>query len=374
MGQPSDLRRVAIDVAGTTVGAVVLRVGNPQCVVLEHTLDEARYRRLGAPSNTIRSSRRHERRVRRRRGPRRVRILIWRGASGRPSPPGRARAQRPWRPSLRRGREDRGRRLAGGSQRVEWLDDGLYLTGGRRRLGGPMDPLIRTAPGGRGRRGLFPAEQQSTAAGRPSASSRSRGVPGDAGDADGHAVGAGAPSRGHHRPHGGLVGQRGRALAVTALLGPLLAIVLHVAPARRPWLVRRSDHLPVHRQLHHRGGDVRPRPRPPDRVHGAVLTPRRPKRGPAAGRVRLLSTVLSMWISNTRRRDDVPDRPVDRVASVDAVHRGTPRFRRFATTIMLISAYGPRSAAWRPRSHAAQPHRLGMLREVIGRNCPSSAG
>jgi len=47
MGQPEGIERRTMDVGGEIVGAIVLRVGNPQCVVLEPRLDEARYRRLG---------------------------------------------------------------------------------------------------------------------------------------------------------------------------------------------------------------------------------------------------------------------------------------------------------------------------------------
>ena len=47
MGAPEGVRQAVLDVGGETVTAVVLRVGNPQCVVLEAMLDEARYRRLG---------------------------------------------------------------------------------------------------------------------------------------------------------------------------------------------------------------------------------------------------------------------------------------------------------------------------------------
>jgi diaminopimelate epimerase len=46
MGTPERLRRVALDVAGETVDAGALVVGNPQCVMLA-ALDEARLARLG---------------------------------------------------------------------------------------------------------------------------------------------------------------------------------------------------------------------------------------------------------------------------------------------------------------------------------------
>jgi diaminopimelate epimerase len=47
MGPPTDLRHEVIDVGGTLVGCVVLRVGNPQCVVLGPATPE-RLRAIGA--------------------------------------------------------------------------------------------------------------------------------------------------------------------------------------------------------------------------------------------------------------------------------------------------------------------------------------
>jgi diaminopimelate epimerase len=47
MGPVEDLARTRLDVAGETVDAVTLRVGNPQCVILADRLDEARLHRIG---------------------------------------------------------------------------------------------------------------------------------------------------------------------------------------------------------------------------------------------------------------------------------------------------------------------------------------
>ena len=47
-GPPGRHQAATLDVGGAAVEAVVLRVGNPQCVVLETALDDERYRRLGA--------------------------------------------------------------------------------------------------------------------------------------------------------------------------------------------------------------------------------------------------------------------------------------------------------------------------------------
>jgi diaminopimelate epimerase len=47
MGLVEDLRQVTLDVAGESVEAVAMRVGNPQCVILAPELDTARLHRIG---------------------------------------------------------------------------------------------------------------------------------------------------------------------------------------------------------------------------------------------------------------------------------------------------------------------------------------
>ena len=48
MGAPADVRQVSLMAGGETLSAVVLSMGNPQCVVLGPLPDEERFRRLGA--------------------------------------------------------------------------------------------------------------------------------------------------------------------------------------------------------------------------------------------------------------------------------------------------------------------------------------
>ena len=48
MGAPADVRQVSLMAGGETLRAVVLSMGNPQCVVLGPLPDEERFRRLGA--------------------------------------------------------------------------------------------------------------------------------------------------------------------------------------------------------------------------------------------------------------------------------------------------------------------------------------
>jgi diaminopimelate epimerase len=131
MGQPSDVRRATIDVGGAAVEAVVLRVGNPQCVVLERALDETRYRRLGAalehhrffPEGTNVEFACVEQ-------PNLLRILIWERGVG-PTLASGTGACAAAVAAMMYGGADRDVTVAspGGSQRVEWRDDGLQLTG-----------------------------------------------------------------------------------------------------------------------------------------------------------------------------------------------------------------------------------------------------
>jgi len=131
MGQPADIRRALIDVEGTAVHAVVLRVGNPQCVVLDDALDEARYRRLGPalehhpffPEGTNVEFAVVE-------DPGLVRVLIWERGVGATLASGTGACAA----AVAAMTYGRARRIVdvvspGGSQRVEWLADGLFLTG-----------------------------------------------------------------------------------------------------------------------------------------------------------------------------------------------------------------------------------------------------
>ncbi len=131
MGTPVDVRKAAIMVEGEKVDAVILRVGNPQCVILEPALDEARYRRLGPllehhemfPDGTNVEFARVD-------NPGLVSILIWERGVG---------------PTLSSGTGSCAAGVAaiafggaarqvdvcapGGTQRVEWTDAGVFLTG-----------------------------------------------------------------------------------------------------------------------------------------------------------------------------------------------------------------------------------------------------
>jgi diaminopimelate epimerase len=131
MGHPTDIRRATLDVAGASVDAVILRVGNPQCVVLEDHLDETRYRTLGRalehhsyfPAGTNVEFATVE-------GPGIVRILIWERGVG-PTLASGTGACAAAVAAMTYGGAARDVNVVslGGTQRVEWREDGLYLTG-----------------------------------------------------------------------------------------------------------------------------------------------------------------------------------------------------------------------------------------------------
>ena len=131
MGHPEDVKRAVLNVHGTPVSIIALRVGNPQCVVLESALDEERYRALGSalerhpffPEGTNVEFAIVEH-------PARIRILIWERGVGptRASGTGACAAAVAG-ASFGGAARDVEVVSPGGTQRVEWLDDGLYLTG-----------------------------------------------------------------------------------------------------------------------------------------------------------------------------------------------------------------------------------------------------
>jgi diaminopimelate epimerase len=130
MGQPERIARVVLDVSGQPIDVVTLRVGNPQCVVLGDVTHE-RLNRIAAalavhphfPEGTNVELATVEDRGR-------VRILIWERGVG-PTEASGTGACAAAVAAIRYGGADRDVQVAspGGVQRVEWLDDGLYLTG-----------------------------------------------------------------------------------------------------------------------------------------------------------------------------------------------------------------------------------------------------
>jgi diaminopimelate epimerase len=131
MGLPADLREVDITAAGERVRLAVMTFGNPQCVALGPLPDEARFRRLGpalehhelfpARSNVEFASVE---------APDRVRILIWERGVGPTMSSGTGSCASLIAAAAFGGAARDAEVIApGGSQRVEWRDDNVYLTG-----------------------------------------------------------------------------------------------------------------------------------------------------------------------------------------------------------------------------------------------------
>lgn len=130
MGQPELVTRVRLAVGSTTVDAITLRVGNPQCVVLGEVNDD-RLRTIASalavhphfPEGTNVELASVESRDR-------VRILIWERGVG-PTESSGTGACAAAVAAIQYGGASRAVDVdaPGGTQRVEWRDEGLYLTG-----------------------------------------------------------------------------------------------------------------------------------------------------------------------------------------------------------------------------------------------------
>ncbi len=130
MGQPEQVTRRTIRVGAADIDAVTLRVGNPQCVVLGEATEE-RLHEIAAPlavhpsfpeGTNVELASVDD--------PRHVRILIWERGVG-PTEASGTGACAAAVAAMRYGGADRDVQVVspGGTQRVEWLHDGLYLTG-----------------------------------------------------------------------------------------------------------------------------------------------------------------------------------------------------------------------------------------------------
>lgn len=133
MGQPEELQKRPIDVDGTPVECVTLRVGNPQCIVLgpaSHVTHE-RLHSLAARL-AIHSIFPHGTNVELAtvEAPDRVRILIWERGVGPTEASGTgACASAVAAMAFDGARRDVQVVSPGGSQRVEWTGEGIFLTG-----------------------------------------------------------------------------------------------------------------------------------------------------------------------------------------------------------------------------------------------------
>ena len=132
MGQPDRVVEEQIDAAGETLTVTTLAIGNPQCVALMKQLpDFQRFNRLGPALST------HKRFTHGTNvefavveAPNRVRILIWERGVG-PTHASGTGACASAIAAIAHGGAARDIEVVapGGTQRVEWRDDGVYLTG-----------------------------------------------------------------------------------------------------------------------------------------------------------------------------------------------------------------------------------------------------
>ena len=131
MGQPTNLRQATIAVLGERVIASVLEVGNPQCVVLGPLPDPDRFDRFGPalathpmfPAGTNVEFAEVQ-------TPDRVGILIWERGVGPTTSSGTGSVAAAVAAAAHGGANRSVDVVApGGGQRVEWVEDGVYLTG-----------------------------------------------------------------------------------------------------------------------------------------------------------------------------------------------------------------------------------------------------
>jgi diaminopimelate epimerase len=137
MGQPDQIDRVALDAGGERVEAVTLRVGNPQCVVLGGGLTRERLHSVAAGLSThAHFAEGTNVELATVESPERVRILIWERGVG-PTEASGTGACAAAVAAMQFGGASRVVDVVspGGTQRVEWLDDGLYLTGAASLIG-----------------------------------------------------------------------------------------------------------------------------------------------------------------------------------------------------------------------------------------------
>jgi len=130
MGQPEQVQQRTIDVDGTPVTAVTLRVGNPQCVVLGEVTEERLHTiaaKLAVHPVFPEGSNVELAKVE---GLDRVRILIWERGVG-PTEASGTGACAAAVAAMTYGFAQRDVQVSspGGTQRVEWTERGLFLTG-----------------------------------------------------------------------------------------------------------------------------------------------------------------------------------------------------------------------------------------------------
>ncbi len=131
MGQPTDVRQVQIPVMGEAVTASILGIGNPQCVILGPLPNADRFAKLGPalskhvmfPAGTNVEFAEVE-------SPDRVRMVIWERGVGPTTSSGTGASAVAVAAAAHGGAARVVDVVApGGTQRVEWCEDGVFLTG-----------------------------------------------------------------------------------------------------------------------------------------------------------------------------------------------------------------------------------------------------
>jgi diaminopimelate epimerase len=130
MGPPERIDRVELEVNGQLVEAITLAVGNPQCVVLGEATDE-RLHTIAAPLAVHRHFPRGTNvELATVEAPNRVRILIWERGVGPTEASGTGACAAAVAAHRFGGASNEVEVVSpGGTQRVEWREDSLYLTG-----------------------------------------------------------------------------------------------------------------------------------------------------------------------------------------------------------------------------------------------------
>jgi diaminopimelate epimerase len=131
MGRPTELRRVSVAVGDESVDLITLNIGNPQAIILGPLPGDDRFQRVGAalerhqsfPEGTNVEFVQVE-------APDRIRIRIWERGVGPTTSSGTGScaslvAAAAYGGALR----DAEVIAPGGAQRVEWLEESVYLTG-----------------------------------------------------------------------------------------------------------------------------------------------------------------------------------------------------------------------------------------------------
>ena len=155
MGQPTNVQQETLVVGGESLPVTILGMGNPQCVALVEDLpDEARFHRLGpAIATHARFSAGTNVEFAKLEAPNQLRILIWERGVGPTQASGTGACASAVAAIAHRGAaRDIDVISPGGTQRVEWKDDGVYLTGWAEIVfDGQWIPNPEASPGARSR-------------------------------------------------------------------------------------------------------------------------------------------------------------------------------------------------------------------------------